>query len=280
LLLAACRWSKEQATSIKHQVAIMFIDTHVHLQLSHFDVDRDAAIRRAHDAGVERIIVVSTDVASSRQSLELAEKFPGLYVAVGIHPTDCGAAKDEDFAMINELAQHPKCVAIGEIGLDYYWKNVSPEAQKRAFVSQLHIAREIGKPVIIHNREAGAAILHTLQQTGIDELFGVFHCFSEDAAYAQKVLALGCDISFTGNLTYKKSVLPEVARQVPLERILLETDSPFMTPVPHRGERNEPAFVLHIAEKLASIKKISVDEVARQTSASAARVFGWRELTT
>lgn len=258
----------------------MFIDTHAHLQLSIFDVDRDAAIRRAHDAGVEKIIVISTDVASSHQSLELAEKFSELYAAVGIHPTDCGAAKDEDFATIGELAKHPKCVAIGEIGLDYYWKKVPPEVQQRTFIRQLHLAKELGKPVIIHNREAGAAILHTLQQAGIHELFGVFHCFSEDAAYAQKVLALGCDISFTGNLTYKKSTLPEVARQVPLERILLETDSPFMAPVPHRGERNEPAFVLHIAEKLASIKKISVDEVARQTSANAARVFGWRELTT
>ncbi|MDZ7344534.1 MAG: TatD family hydrolase, partial [candidate division KSB1 bacterium] len=147
--------------------------------------------------------------------------------------------------------------------------------QQRAFVTQLHIAKEMGKPVIIHNREAGAAILHTLQQNGIDELVGVFHCFSEDAAYAQNVLALGCAISFAGNLTYKKSALPEVVRQVPLDRLLLETDSPFMAPVPHRGKRNEPAFAVHLAEKLAEIKKISLADVARQTTANAKGLFGW-----
>jgi TatD DNase family protein len=252
----------------------VFIDTHAHLQLSHFDADRDAVIQRAREAGVEKIIVVSTHVPSSRQSLELTEKYPELYAAVGIHPTDCSTATDEDFAAIITLAGHPKCVAIGEIGLDFYWKNVPPEIQRRAFLHQLQIAKQLGKPVIIHNREAGTAILQTLQQAGIYELLGVFHCFSEDAAYAQQVLALGCHISFTGNLTYKKSTLPEVARQVPLERILLETDTPFMTPVPHRGKRNEPAFTAHIAEKLAEIKKISVEETARQTTANAIQLFG------
>jgi TatD DNase family protein len=259
-----------------------FIDTHAHLQLDHFEADREAVIQRAREAGVEKIVVVSTDVPSSRQSLELAEKFPELYAAVGIHPTDCGGATDEDFATILNLARHPKVVAIGEIGLDFYWKNVPPEIQQRAFVRQIHMAKEIGKPIIVHNRDAGAAILQTLQQAGIDKLFGVFHCFSEDAQYAQQVLALGCHISFTGNLTYKKSTLPEVAQQVPLERILLETDSPFMTPAPHpkgllsRGKRNEPAFTVYIAGKLADIKKISIEEVARQTTANAMNLFGLR----
>jgi TatD DNase family protein len=252
----------------------MFIDTHAHLQISHFDADRDEVIQRAFDAGVEKIIVVSTDVVSSRQSLQLAEKFSGIYAAVGIHPTDCGGATDEDFRMIAELARHPKSVAIGEIGLDFYWKNVPPEIQQRAFIRQLYLAKELGKPVIIHNREAGAAILQTLHDAGITNFSGVFHCFSENAEYAECVLALGCHISFTGNLTYKKSNLPEVAAQIPLERILLETDSPFMTPMPHRGKRNEPAYTVHVAEKLAEIKKNLISEVAQQTTMNAEALFG------
>jgi len=254
----------------------LFIDTHAHLQLSQFDDDRADVIQRAFDAGVEKIIVVSTDVASSRQSIELAEKFSKLFAAVGIHPTDCAAATDDDFAMIVELARHPKVVAIGEIGMDFYWKPFSQETQQRAFVRQLHLARELNKPVIIHNREAGAAILQTLQDAGIIKFSGVFHCFSENADYAQRVLALGGHISFTGNLTYKKTTLPEVAAQIPLERILLETDAPFMTPAPYRGKRNEPGYAALIAAKLAEIKKVSVAEVARQTTANAVSLFGLR----
>jgi TatD DNase family protein len=252
----------------------MFIDTHAHLQASHFDSDREEVIQRAFDAGVKKIIVVSTDVASSRQSLQLAEKFSEIYAAVGIHPTDCGGATDEDFTMIAALARHPKVVAIGEIGLDFYWKNVPPEIQQPAFIRQLQLAKELGKPVIIHNREAGAAILQTMHNAGITHLYGVFHCFSENVDYAQRVLALGCHVSFTGNLTYKKSNLPEVAAQVPLERMLLETDSPFMTPVPRRGKRNEPAYTAYVAEKLAEIKKVPVAELARQTSENAIVLFG------
>ncbi|MGH7453192.1 MAG: TatD family hydrolase [bacterium] len=251
----------------------IFIDTHAHLQLSHFDADREEVIQRASAAGVEKIIVVSTDVTSSRQSLQLTEKYPGLFAAVGIHPTDCSKATEEDFAIIVELARHPQVVAIGEIGLDFYWKPFSQEVQKRAFIRQMHLAQELRKPVIIHNREAGAAILQTLHDAGINHLSGVFHCFSENIEYAQRVLALGCHISFTGNLTYKKSTLPEVAAQVPLERLLLETDAPFMTPMPHRGKRNEPAYTVHIAEKLAEIKKISLAEVAKQTTANAIGLF-------
>jgi TatD DNase family protein len=250
----------------------VFIDTHAHLQLSHFDADREEVIRRARDAGIEKIIVVSTDAASSRQSLQLAEKFPEVYAAVGIHPTDCSKAADEDFAVIAELARHPKSVAIGEIGMDFYWKPFSAEQQRRAFLRQLHLAKELDKPVIIHNREAGAAILQTLHDAGINRISGVFHCFSENVDYAQRVLALGCHISFTGNLTYKKSALPEVA-QTPLERLLLETDAPFMAPAPLRGKRNEPAYTVHIAEKLAEIKKISIEEVARQTTENALQLF-------
>ncbi|MDZ7266482.1 MAG: TatD family hydrolase [candidate division KSB1 bacterium] len=250
------------------------IDTHAHLQLEQFDADREAVIARAQQAGVETIIVVSTDLASSRQSLALAEKHAGLFAAVGFHPNDCGAAGDDDFVEIARLAQHPKVVAIGEIGMDFHWQRVPAEVQQRAFVRQLQLARETGKPVIIHNRMAGGAILHALSQAGVRELRGVFHCFSENEEYARQVLALGCHVSFTGNLTYRKSALPEVARAVPLTRLLLETDCPFLAPVPQRGRRNEPAFMIHTAEKLAELHHLSVAEICRQTTRNAAQLFG------
>lgn len=249
------------------------IDTHAHLQLNHFDDDREAVIQRAIETDVEKIIVVSTDVASSRQSVTLAEKHSSIYAAVGFHPTDCGAATDDDFAEIARLAQHPKVVAIGEIGMDFYWKPFSLENQQRAFVRQLRLAQEIGKPVIIHNRDAGEAILQTVHEHGIHRLEGVFHCFSENVEYARRVLDLGCHISFTGNVTYKKSTLPEVAAFTPLDRLLLETDCPFMTPAPHRGKRNEPAFTVHIAGKLAEIKEISFEEICQRTTANAIELF-------
>ena len=251
----------------------MLIDTHAHLQLEHFDADREEVIRRAAEAGVEMIICVSTDVASSRQAIALAEKHPGIFAAVGIHPNDCGAAAGKDFVEIAELARHPKVVAIGEIGLDYYWKHVDPATQARAFVKQLELAWQIDKPVIIHNREAGEDILATLQGAGLTRLRGVFHCFSENAEYAERVLALGCHISFTGNLTYKKSPLPAIAEKIPLERLLLETDCPFMAPMPHRGKRNEPAFTAAIAAQLAALKNIETSHLSRLTSQNAARLF-------
>jgi TatD DNase family protein len=250
------------------------IDTHAHLQLAHFDEDRDAVLQRALDSGVAKIITIGTDLASSRQAIALAERYNGVFAAVGIHPTDCGNATEADYEEIRKLAQHPRVVAIGEIGLDFYWKDVAPEPQRRAFVRQLTLAREMNKPVIIHNREAGEAILQTLREENIHELRGVFHCFSENAEFARRVLDLGSYISFTGNLTYKKSILPEVAAQIPLDRIMVETDAPFMAPVPHRGKRNEPAYVAQIAAKLAEIKKLPAAEIARITAENADRLFG------
>jgi TatD DNase family protein len=249
------------------------IDTHAHLQLNQFDADREDVIRRAAEAGVAAIICVSTDVPSSRQAIAMAEKYPSIFAVVGIHPNDCGAAGDKDFLEIAELSRHAKVVAIGEIGLDYYWKDVDPATQARAFVKQLELAQKLAKPVIIHNREAGEDILKTLDEAGLAQLRGVFHCFSENSEYAERVLALGCHISFTGNLTYKKSFLPAVAEKIPLARLLLETDCPFMSPAPFRGKRNEPAFTVAIAEKLASIKNVDIAEVCRLTSASAAQLF-------
>lgn len=250
------------------------IDTHAHLQVEHFDADRDAVIQRAHAAGVTAIICISTDVASSRAAIALAERHEHVYAAVGIHPNDCAAAGDDDFKQIAELAQHPKVVAIGETGMDDYWKTVPLPKQAEVFARQLDLATQRNKPVIIHNREASAAIMDTLRAHGVTKLAGVFHCFSEDLNYAEQVLNLGCHVSFTGNLTYKKSKLPEAAKQILLERIMLETDSPYMTPVPHRGKRNEPAYTVHIAEKLAEIKGLSLAEICARTTQNAVALFG------
>jgi TatD DNase family protein len=254
------------------------IDTHAHLQLNHFDADRDEVIRRAHEAGVAAIICISTDATSSRAAIALAEKHQHVYAAVGIHPNDCAETSDDDLKQIAELVQHPKVVAIGEIGMDDYWKTVPLPKQAEVFARQLELAAQINKPVIIHNREAGAAIMETLRAQGVTKLVGVFHCFSEDWNYAEQVLSLGCHVSFTGNLTYKKSQLPEVAKMIPLERIMLETDSPYMTPAPHRGKRNEPAYTVHIAEKLAEIKGLSFAEVCAATTENAVKLFGLHQL--
>ncbi|MEK7729370.1 MAG: TatD family hydrolase [candidate division KSB1 bacterium] len=252
----------------------MLIDTHAHLQLNHFDTDRNEVIQRAHAAGVAAIICIATDVASSRAAIALAEQHAQVYAAVGIHPNDCATTSDDDFKQIADLAQHPKVVAIGEIGMDDYWKTVPLPKQAEVFARQLDLAAQLNKPVIIHNREAGAAIMDTLRAHSVTQLAGVFHCFSEDWNYAEQVLNLGCHVSFTGNLTYKKSKLPEVAKQVPLERIMLETDSPYMTPVPHRGKRNEPAYTVPIAEKLAEIKGLSFAEIGQRTTQNAVALFG------
>lgn len=259
---------------------MQFIDTHAHLHLPQFEQDRDEVVRRASDAGVTKIIAVATDVASSRQVIAVAEKYAGVFAAVGIHPNDCSRAGEAELAVIAELAQHPRVVAIGEIGLDFYWQDVAPAAQRWAFGRQLGLAHELEKPVIIHHRQAGEAVLQALREENIAELRGVFHCFSEDEEFAQRVLDLGCYISFTGNLTFKKSKLPAVAAQIPLARLLLETDTPFMTPHFRRvlpaghGNRNEPAFVTHVAEKLAAIKQLSVAQIATVTTENAHRLFG------
>ena len=250
------------------------IDTHAHLQLEQFDSDRTETIQRAKNAGLAAIIVVSTDVASSIQAIELAEAFPEIYAAVGIHPNDCGAVTDNDFDKIAELAQHPKVVAIGEIGLDYYWKTVEAALQKKVFLRQLTLAKEMKKPVIIHNRESGADVLDILEKEKSNALSGVLHCFSEDIDYAERVVQSGFHISFTGNITYKKSTLPQVAERIPIEKLLLETDSPFMSPVPKRGKRNEPANTIHIAEKLAEIKGLPFAKVCRITTENAQKLFG------
>jgi len=267
-------------------------DTHCHLDYHKFNADRADVIRRANEAGVGKILVPALHHKSSKEAVRLAESNPGVYAAVGFHPTDLEDFSEKAFQEVKELASHPKVVAIGEIGIDYYWVK---EPEKRAFQhealkQQLQFAKEINKPVVIHMREEGDAwfggasidLLEILAewQRGLGgrlaEQPGVLHSFNGNLETAQKGLALNFYIGVTGPVTYKNAdEKREIIRQLPLDRLLIETDAPFLAPVPFRGKRNEPAFVGHIADKIAEIHSKSPAEIAAITTANAARLFAW-----
>ncbi len=253
------------------------IDTHCHLDWNAFDPDREAVINRAVEAGVRRMITIGVDVPSSRRAIEIAEQHESVYAAVGVHPNDCDDFDVAKLREIRSLAQHPKVVAIGEIGLDFYWKKVEHDAQARAFRAQLELAAEIKKPVIIHSREAAPDVVMMLEDFAQHTagLIGTLHSYFDDLAIAQRAFALGFFIGVTGPITFKKSDRErEIVKQVPSDRVLLETDAPFLTPVPHRGERNEPAYVRHVAEMIAKVREQPSEEIARQSTQNAERLFG------
>lgn len=251
----------------------MLIDTHAHLYFDRYDDDRNEVIKRAYEADVRKIVNIGIDLETSKQCIDLAETHEGLFAAVGIHPNDSKKLDDDALAELKELSGHPRVVAIGEIGLDFYRDRCPVAVQEEAFRKQITLAKELGLPIVIHNREAGHRIVDVLKSEGVDGLTGVLHCFSEGARVAEQVLELGFHISFTGNLTFKKSTLPEVARLVPLDRLLLETDAPFLSPEPRRGRRNEPAHVVYIAEKLAEIHATDLEKIEKITEANAMRLF-------
>ena len=252
----------------------MFLtDTHAHLDFPQFDDDREEVIARALAAGVGIIINVGADLASSRRAVALAEAHPQIYAAVGVHPHDAKTLTEEVLTELRELARHPQVVAIGEIGLDFY-RDLSPrDVQRQAFERQLALARELDKPVIIHDREAHAEVMDTLRRW--QGLRGVLHCFSGSLEMARRAVELGFYISIAGPVTFKNARrLPEIVRQLPLERLLIETDCPYLAPHPHRGERNEPAYVRLVAEAVAEIKGLPLEEVARVTTANTQTLFG------
>jgi len=252
----------------------MFLtDTHAHLDFPQFDSDREEAIERALAAGVSRILNVGADLASSRRAVALAKAHPQIYAAVGVHPHDAKTLTEEVLTELRELARHPQVVAIGEIGLDFY-RDLSPrDVQRQAFERQLALARELDKPVIIHDREAHAEVMDTLRRW--QGLRGVLHCFSGSLEMARRAVELGFYISIAGPVTFKNARrLPEIVRQLPLERLLIETDCPYLAPHPHRGERNEPAYVRLVAEAVAEIKGLPLEEVARVTTANTQTLFG------
>jgi TatD DNase family protein len=250
------------------------IDTHCHIYYDDFKQDWDEMLARAADAGVKGMVVVGADLTTSRQAVEVASQNEQIYCTVGIHPHDAAVADAAAIAEIRQLAvNNPKCVAIGEIGLDFY-RNRSPrELQESAFRQQLLMAVELDKPVVIHDRDAHQETLSIIRETGVTK--GVMHCFSGDVDFARACLEVGLYISIPGTVTYPSNdQLRDVVAAVPMERLLLETDCPYLSPVPHRGKRNEPAYTRITAEKVAEIKGLTVQDVGRITTMNAGRLFG------
>ena len=259
----------------------MLIDTHAHLDFPQFDADRAAVIERAQAAGVVAIVNAGTDLESSRRAVALAGQHPGVYASVGVHPHDAKTLDGDALAAMRELARQPKVVAVGEIGLDFY-RNLSPQdLQRRAFQAQLAWAARLGKPVIVHDREAHAEVLKALTswaaglaRSPLAGRVGVLHSFSGDLLMAKRAIDLGFYISISGPVTYQNARrLAEIVQALPLDRLLIETDCPYLTPHPHRGKRNEPAHVRLVAAKIADIKGLTVDMVAATTTANARQLF-------
>lgn len=251
------------------------IDTHCHLDMSAYAADCEAVLARALAAGVSRIISVGIDLASSRRAIELAEQYPGVYATVGVHPHNVAELSAADYAELRGLCRHAKVVAYGEIGLDYV-KNYAPVSlQKEHFRRQVALAGELQLPVVVHDREAHDEIMEILEGAAPFPAGGVMHCFSGDGAFARRVLALGFHISIPGVVTFAKAeMLQQAVREIPLGSLVLETDGPFLAPVPYRGKRNEPRLLLFTAQKVAELKGISLAEVALQTTRNAVRLFG------
>lgn len=255
----------------------MLIDTHTHLQFENFDEDRESVIQRAIKNSVEAIFTIGTDLETSNQALQIAQKFAVVYAAVGIHPNDSMNASDVDYKEIESLARKDKVIAIGEIGLDYYRMHATKEKQHVALRTQVRLARKYGLPIIIHNREAHDDILTILKEEKAEEVSGVFHSFTGELKFLESVLAQNYHVSFTGPVTFKNTNYNKLIDCVPLEQLLLETDSPFLAPVPFRGKRNEPAYVKYIAEKIAQVKGIALEKLAEITSENAQNLFHLRD---
>jgi TatD DNase family protein len=257
---------------------IRLADTHAHLDLPEIAPDRDAILRRAREAGVELIVNVGIGLKNSRQVLATARQYPGLRATIGVHPHAAASLKDGDLEVLTSLAADPLVVAVGEIGLDFYRRRSPEETQKQWFRKQLEWAGAMKKIVVIHTREATAATLKILLDARAHLRGGVMHCFGGSWQEARAFLDLGFYLSFAGPLTYPQAgALREVARKLPLDRILLETDCPYLTPQPWRGQRNEPAYVAATARQLAEVRGLSLEEVGRATWENSLRAFGLEE---
>lgn len=252
----------------------MLIDTHTHLDDARYDDDRETMITRAREAGVEALITIGCDLATSQAAVQLADRHSFVYASIGVHPHEVKHIDDGWYGEFRRLAHNRKVVAYGEIGLDYHYNHSPPKEQRERFHEQIQLARELKLPVIIHTREAQDDTISILREEKASEIGGVFHCFSGDAWLAQDALDLGFYLSFSGILTFQNAtMLREIARNTPLDRLLIETDCPYLTPVPYRGKRNEPAYVSQIAKQLASLHNMSLDEVAGRTNDNAKKLF-------
>lgn len=256
------------------------VDTHCHLNFESYDTDRTGVLKRAHEAGVTTVIIPAIDLETSRQIPDLCVSHDGLYAAVGIHPNSTADFEASHIEMLQEIAVHKSVISIGEIGLDYHWDKSPKSQQFRAFEAQLALAAKLQLPVIIHNREATedtlailAAWVGSLPEP-LKNRAGVLHSFSGDLAAAERAIALGFYLGFTGPITYKNAEeTRRIAAAVPVDRLLVETDGPFLTPIPHRGKRNEPSYIPLIIERLAAVRQISSEVLAAVTTANAFQLF-------
>jgi TatD DNase family protein len=263
----------------------VLVDTHCHLDFNSFNNDRQLVVDRARQNGVERILNPAINLASSLEILKMAESLDEVFLAVGVHPNEALSWDSDTLNRLKEAASHPKVVAIGEIGLDYY-RDYSPrDLQRRVFVNQLELAAELNLPVIIHNRQASEDVLELLKawhanllksNSPLTQKPGVLHSFSEQISVARQAIDISFFIGFTGPITYRNAqVLQEVVRSIPLEYIMIETDAPFLPPQPFRGKRNEPAYVRLVAEKISELLELDFQTVAKETTRNAIRLFGW-----
>ena len=256
----------------------MLIDSHAHLDDDRYNEDREAMLARAQDAGVTTMITIGCDLASSQAAVAMAQQYPFVYATVGVHPHEVKHIEDDWYSKLQQLGKEQKVVAYGEIGLDYHYNHSPPQLQRSRFREQVGVAKALGLPLVIHTREAQEDTIKILKEEGAEKVGGVFHCFSGDAWLAKDALDLGFYLSFSGVITFKNaSMLRDIVKWAPLDRIMVETDCPYLTPVPNRGKRNEPAFVRYVAETIAEIKSqetpISLEEICTQTSGNTKRLF-------
>ncbi len=251
----------------------MFIDSHAHYNAGAFDEDRDALLASLPENGVSAVINIGDNLAASRECLRMAERYPFVYAAIGVHPESAGEVSSEALRTLEEMAAHEKAVAIGEIGLDYYYDDVPRDVQRTAFRQQLILAKRLDMPVVIHDREAHGDCLQILKEEGITK--GVMHCFSGSVEFMHEVVRQGLYVALGGVVTYKNARhTVDVAREVPLDRLLLETDCPYLSPVPNRGKRNSSLNLKYTAEKIAEIRGIDVGTLAVLTTENTKRLFG------
>jgi TatD DNase family protein len=253
----------------------MLFDTHVHLNARQFLEDREETIQRAFDAGVKYMTVVGFDHETIPLAIEIAQEYETIYAAVGWHPVDAIDMTDKELEWIEELSKHPKVVALGEMGLDYHWDKSPKDVQKDVFRKQIRLAKKLKMPIIIHNREATEDIIQILKEENAKEVGGIMHCYSDSVQYVDECLDMNFYISLGGPVTFKNASLPkEVAQYVPLDRLLIETDAPYLAPHPNRGKRNEPAYVQLVAEKIAELRDLDYEEISEITTKNAFRFFG------
>ena len=256
----------------------MLIDSHVHLDDSQFDEDREAVIDSLRENNLELVINVGADMESSKRAVELSEKYDMIYAAVGVHPHDAKAVDEDTIEALRELSKAPKVIAIGEIGLDYHYDNSPRDTQKKWFRRQIKLAKELDLPIIVHDREATKDTLDIITEEHDGKLRGVIHCFSSSVEVAEQYIKLGFFISLGGPVTFKNAKMPKmVATEVPLESLLIETDSPYLAPVPFRGKRNDPTKVRYVAETIANLKEISYERLVEATNKNTKRLFNITE---